>query len=157
MTREWLYLVLIIPAVMLACDDFRFRRVHILWLIVLGALSVLTEGCFISWHLTVMQILFNSISIGLLLGGVTLWIWIRHRQSPRNLFSQWLGAGDFFMMLTTTPLFTQKAYVYYLLVSCGSSLVWWSCRKNKHVKTIPLAGFMALILIIYSIGKFIFL
>lgn len=44
MLSHWPYSLLLFPALHLAWEDFRMREVSVLWLAVLGALSVAVAG-----------------------------------------------------------------------------------------------------------------
>lgn len=76
------------------------------------------------------------------------------RMPPRRLFVSGFGAGDCALLLAAAPLFVPAAYVRFLLAGCLAALVWWLCFRPRRRRTIPLAGFLALVLIGHSFGKF---
>lgn len=150
----WIYLLPVLPASVLARDDFRTRRVGIGWL---GALAV--AAAVAAWQGEelrgmLLRTLCNALLLLVLLGALALWFGVRHRMPPRRLFVSGFGAGDCALLLAAAPLFVPAAYVRFLLAGCLAALVWWLCLRPRRRRTIPLAGFLALVLIGHSFCKF---
>lgn len=149
MCAHWPYLLLLIPAAPLAWSDFRRREVAVAWLVVLGAAAIavgwMTEGL-----RTILTHSAANMIILLLLGG-SMAIWQVVRRRPlRAFFVRSFGAGDAVMMAAVAPLFEPVAYVHFLLASSLAALIWWTLKRPA---TIPLAGFMALTLCVYTLCK----
>ena len=142
MSFPWPYLLLLIPAVPLARDDFRMRRVAVVWLAALGA------GCFgVAWRMQGLEttLLDTALNTALLvLFGLTLTGWHLLRGKPlRTFFRSSFGSGDVVMMLAVTPLFSPVGYVRFLLAGCVAALAWWCVKRPA---TLPLAGILSLVL-----------
>ena len=140
MLSHWPYSLLLFPALHLAWEDFRMREVSVLWLAVLGALSVA-----VGWGVSgLYPMLWRAVvNAGVLAA-------LGRRRPLRDFFSRDFGAGDAVMMVAVAPLFGPAAYVRFLLAAGLAALVWWGVRRPA---TIPLAGFMALTLAVYVACK----
>lgn len=146
---QWSYLLLLPPTTLLVREDFRIRKVSVAWLATLGIVSI-AVGCTADG---LRPMLWNTATNAIitLLFCCCLGVWQIARHRPlQELFSTDLGAGDVCMMLTVTPVLSPTAYVHFMLISCLAGLAWWIVQRSA---TIPLAGFMALILAAYSISK----
>lgn len=148
------YLLLLFPATVLARDDFRARRVEVVWLVVLGIAALAAAWLSEGWRAMWQHTLCNALLSVLLLGLLALWIRVRHRQPLRRFRTHWFGAGDWAMMLAVAPLFSPETYIRFLLVACIAALGWWYLLRSDRRRTIPLAGFMAVTLIGYSLFRF---
>lgn len=149
MSFPWPYLLLLIPAVPLARDDFRMRRVAVVWLAALGA------GCFgVAWgmqgfEMTLLDTALNTALLVLFVLTLTGWHLLRGKPL-RTFFRSSFGSGDVVMMLAVVPLFIPGSYVRFLLVSCLAALAWWTVKRSE---TIPFAGIMAVVLGVYALCK----
>lgn len=194
------YLLLLLPAAVLARDDFRTRRVSVAWLAALGIIAAGTSWQQSGLRTMLLQTACNAILTAVLLGGVALWLrvrgWLGSRpksalsssrrlrcapdteaatrrapavarglriaQNPskaipsasRTRLARQFGAGDAVFLLAVTPLFAPTEFLYFLLAACIAAFIWWSLLRSKRRRTIPLAGFMALTLVGYSLCKF---
>lgn len=145
----WYYLLLLVPAAPLAYDDFRMRRVAVVWLAVLGGTAVA-----VGWLAAGLQpmLVHAAVNAGVLVlfGCAMLLYEFARRRGPGDYFSRSFGAGDAVMMAAVAPLFSPAAYVRFLLAACIAALGWWAVKRPG---TIPLAGFMALTLAVYVVCK----
>jgi len=138
----WPYLLLLVPAAPLVYDDFRLRRVAIVWLAVLGA------GSFgVSWQVqgfgaALFGTVLNTILLSVLCVALAGWHLLRHK-SFGTFFRRSFGAGDVAMMFSATPLFSPAGYVRFLLAGCVAALAWWCVKRPS---TLPFAGILALVL-----------
>ena len=128
------YLLLLLPAAVLACEDWRTWRVSVLWLAVLGvaagAAAWLTEG----WRTMLLQTAGNAAL--LLLSGTILFGYLRLRRlSVRHAF----GAGDVLFLLAVAPLFAPTEFLWFLIAACVVALLWWACCGRRR-RTIPFVG-----------------
>lgn len=97
MLSHWPYSLLLFPALHLAWEDFRMREVSVLWLAVLGALSVA-----VGWGVSgLYPMLWRAVvNAGVLaaLGFAMLLYQLCRRRPLRDFFSRDFGAGDAVMM-----------------------------------------------------------
>lgn len=150
----WPYLLPVLPIAILAKEDFYRRRVGLFWLILSGvSLAIVgyaVEGiCVMALHFAC-----NTILAGILFGFIVFWCRIWHRRPFRKFFIHCFGLGDVVLMLIVGLLFAPVDYIRFLLFSNLLALLWWVLLRNKRRKTIPLVGFMAIVLIGYSLHKF---
>lgn len=113
MLSHWPYSLLLFPALHLAWEDFRMREVSVLWLAVLGALSVA-----VGWGVSgLYPMLWRAVvNAGVLaaLGFAMLLYQLCRRRPLRDFFSRDFGAGDAVMMAAVAPLFAPGVYVRFL-------------------------------------------
>jgi len=94
------YLLLFLPAAVLARDDFRTRRVDASWLAVLSAVSVGVSWHTLGWRTMLLQTAGNAAL--LLLSGTALFGYLRLR---RLAVRHSVGSGDTLFLLAVAPLF----------------------------------------------------
>lgn len=152
MFSSWPYLLLIVPAAVLAYEDFRIRQVQILWLAIMTIISIGCAWYTMGWHVSLHNAVCNMIIATLIIVGILGWGHFRYRSSFENFFDNWFGAGDCVMMYTVVAVLYPILYVRYLLCSCLLALYWYYFI-NRGPTTIPLVGFMSLVLIAYSLCK----
>lgn len=145
----WYYLLLLVPAAPLAYDDFRMRRVAVVWLAVLGAVAVAVGWLSAGLRPMLVHTAANACML-VLFGSAMLLCHFSRRRPPGEFFSRSFGAGDAVMMVAVAPLFSPAAYVRLLLAACIAALGWWAVKRPA---TIPLAGFLALTLVVYVVCK----
>lgn len=149
MSAHWPYLLLLVPAVPLAYEDFRMRQVSVVWLALLGV------GCFgTAWLASGFVAALsctaaNGCVLAVLAAVMTLYQLLR-RRPLRAFFTHYFGSGDAVMLAAVVPLFSPAGYVRFLLVCCLAALGWWAVRRPA---TIPLAGFMALTFGVFALCK----
>lgn len=134
MLRSWPYLLPLVSAAVLACEDLRTRRVNVSWLAVLsvaaGAAAWLTEG----WRTMLLQTAGNAAL--LLLSGMLLVGYLRLR---RLAVRHSVGAGDALFLLAVAPLFAPTEFLWFLIVACVVALLWRACCGRRR-RTIPFVG-----------------
>lgn len=149
MPLYWCYLLLLIPAVPLAYDDFRMREVALVWLAALGA-----GGFGVTWIVSGIGAALSCTALNVCLiavfGAVMALYQLLLRRPLGDFFTRYFGAGDAVMLAAVAPLFTPSAYIRFLLAANLAALGWWAVRRPA---TIPLAGFMALTLSVYVVCK----
>ncbi len=128
------YLLLLLPAAVLARDDFRTRRVGILWLAALGAAAVVAAWSTQGARAAAEHMLCNSVL--LLVSGAALTCYLRLRRLPAH---RSIGAGDIIFITALTPLFAPAAFLRFLLAACIVALIWWAgCGRRS--RTVPFVG-----------------
>ena len=145
-------LVTLIPAGALALSDFRHRTVSAAWLAVFGMLAagsvVLADG----WIAMLARAGGNLLLLGVLGGGVGLWLWAGGRKQGLRL-RDYAGAGDLVFAALLTPLFDLRGYLVFLLAGSAGSRVWWlaATRITGRPATIPLVGTLGIAYILYTL------
>ncbi len=124
------YLFLLLPAAVLARDDFRVRRVGIVWLV---------QG----WRAMAEHTLCNVLL--LLLSGILLTLCLRLR---RMTISRATGAGDVLFLLAVAPLFPPEGYLRFMIACCLAALMWWVCCGRRY-RTIPFVGTAGIVLAVW--------
>lgn len=145
-----LNLILLIPAAPLVIEDFRERRVRLVWLLVLAALSLFISILYIGMRPAIVNILSNSALLLLTGTAVGLWFYARGSGAPGNRLhslKRLLGAGDIVFLFALTPLFGPKEYVIFIISASVFSLCWWLCimtlrRRNATIPFIGTAGIL---------------
>ncbi len=151
----WLGLLPVLPASVLACDDFRTRRVGVTWLVALGLTAAIGGARSCGVRIMGLHALCNALLAATLFGLLALWFRLRHGKPLRRLFTEAFGAGDWAMLLAAAPLYAPTAYLRFLLAGCLAALGWWVFLRPRRRRTIPLAGFLALVVIGDSLCAYI--
>lgn len=111
------YLLLFLPAAVLARDDFRTRRVDASWLAVLGTVSVGVSWHTLGWRTMMLQTAGNAAL--LLLSGTALFGYLRLR---RLAVRHSVGSGDVLFLLAVAPLFAPTEFLRFLIAACATSI-----------------------------------
>ena len=129
----------------LAYEDFRLRRVAVVWLIVAACVALAVGYVDGGFRQMLTYVCVNSAL--LLLLGLFLAAYLRLRNKR---FNRSFGLGDAVFLLVATPLFAPTDYLRFLIAACVVSLIWWvivGCDKRRS--TIPFVGMMCLVLAVY--------
>ena len=135
------YLLLLVPAAVLARDDFRTRRVDASWLAVLSAVSVGVSWHTLGWRTMLLQTAGNAAL--LLLSGTALFGYLRLR---RLAVRHSVGSGD--------TLFAPTEFLWFLIAACVVALLWWVCCGRRR-RTIPFVGAAGIVLIGWAALQFL--
>lgn len=149
MPALWPYFLLLVPAVFLVRDDFRTRTVSVVWLAVLGVIALAAGWTTSGLWPMLRHAVANTCLLVVLAGALCCWQSMRGRPFGA-FFSTGFGAGDAVLALVLVPLFSPVPYLRFLLLSALVAVVWW---LQTRASTIPLAGFMALLLAVYAVFK----
>lgn len=99
-------------------------------------------------------IAFNLLFFTLTLSLLTIYMSLKNKQFI-NPFQNYFGFGDFLFYISVTPLFLIKTYVFYFILSMiFAILLQLGLKKIMPIKTVPLAGFSALLLFIIVIKDY---
>ena len=115
------YLLLFLPAAVLARDDFRTRRVSVAWLAVLGAVSVGVSRHTLGWGTMLLQTAGNAAL--LLLSGTALFGYLRLR---RLAVRHSVGAGDALFLLAVAAAIVLADMVAGIFKHAGPLKALWS-------------------------------
>jgi len=132
--------LLLLPAAVLARDDFRTRRVDVVWLTVLGGTVIGATWAAEGWRTMLLHAICNAVL--LVLSGAVLVGYLRLRHlAVRHAF----GGGDIIFLLAVTPLFAPAEFLRFLIAACIVALLWRACCGCRR-RTIPFVGTAAVAL-----------
>lgn len=137
------YLFLLLPAAVLARDDFRTRRVGVVWLAVLGITAVVSAWLTQGRHAMAEHALCNALLLLLSAALLTLCLRLRGQRIGRAA-----GAGDGVFLLCVAPLFAPAEYMRFMIACCTAALVWWACG-GRRCRTIPFVGTGGIVLAVW--------
>lgn len=142
-----------------AFQDFRYRAISWINFPLLFALcimlGILDQGL---WHM-LYNLLYIFLFVVLQLLLVTLYFSIRKARII-NIVNNYLGIGDILFLLAISPIFTLSHFIVFVVFSLCLTLILFSIielLKLKRKPTIPLAGFLAAILIVLFLTNWIVL
>lgn len=143
------YVLLLLPAAVLARDDFRTRRVSVRWLAALGVAAAAAAWTVQGRCTLLLQTATNAAL--LLLSGLLLAGCLRLRRlAVRHAF----GAGDAVFLLAVTPLFAPESYLRFLVATAFAALVWWAMRRRRR-RTVPFVGVGGCVLAGWIVFQFV--
>lgn len=146
----WYTLLLMIALIPMVVSDFKTRKISLIFLIVFAALSVFVSveqsGLNEMW----INSIYNILLLIYMSVGVILYLWIKNRRLTNPLNAH-LGLGDVLFILSLVPLFTLRAYLWFLIIGMSLSLVWGLIkgRYSKQPVSIPLVGTIGVLLCFY--------
>jgi len=103
---------------------------------------------------TIRIAFYNLIFLTVTIGLMVLYMSVKHR-ALLNPFENYFGLGDLVFLAAVTPLFLLKNYVFFFIISLLISIgLHTAFVKHMTYKTVPLAGYVALCLMIVTLGDF---
>ena len=141
-----LYILVILLSVVIFWQDYFNRTIHLIAAILL--LAVCTIINLKSDFLSLENAGFNFLFLIVNLLGITLYYSLKNGRIV-NPINQYIGIGDFIFMLAIVPLFNLKEFILFII--CGfifSLIIHFISSSFKKTKTIPLAGYLALFIIL---------
>lgn len=160
MTISLLTLLPVLPALPLISEDFRSRKVSLLWLIVLAAASATSAIVVLGFNEAAGNAFFNLLLLLYMAGGVSLWILLKNRRLRRGAEAELsvslkdsVGLGDVMFFAAITPLCGLRGYLLFVLVTLIGSLLWWLGYRvvRRANTTVPLVGTAGIALSLYLI------
>ncbi|WP_308993686.1 hypothetical protein QLS71_007920 [Mariniflexile litorale] len=149
-----LSVVLIVVLTVVLYQDIMNRTIHITLPVSLFLIAMSIN--FISIDLDFYNILYNIAFVLINILGLTLYFSFKNKVFI-NPIDTFIGLGDIVFFIAITPLFTLKPFILFFIIGLLFSLLVhgvYSIFKNG--KTIPLAGYLALFLMINVVAKSIF-
>lgn len=138
------FLLIIIPLFFIIYEDFKYRAIHWIWLVIFTGLII--GFC----PLKLNFIFANLILISFQLLGLTIYFSLKSRKLI-NITNRFLGIGDILFFLPLCLIFTPENLIWFFISSLIFTLLaflfqqfFFSPKKN----TIPLAAWMSIALII---------
>jgi hypothetical protein len=151
--RIVLYFVIISLLFCLAAiffQDWKFRHIHILFPIIIFIVSFyqiiqVYKG---NYKMMVLNLFFFLFTLTTL----TVYMSIKNKKFL-NPFQNYFGLGDLLFYVAITPLFLLKNYILFFILSMVFALLLqFGLQKFIKQDTIPLAGFSALLLIVFIVA-----
>jgi hypothetical protein len=141
-----LYTGLVIGLITVFLQDLKHRHIHVLLPILLFIISyiIFKKKQFLGYEVVAYNILFVLLTLVLLVTYMSI-----KNKSYLNPFENYFGLGDLLFYIAITPLFVTYNYILFFILSMLFSVVLQLVfSKSMKVKTVPLAGFSALFLIL---------
>lgn len=138
-------ILLLVSLIPLIYEDFRMRRVGVVWLVVAAVAAVAVGFVDDGFRRMLTHVSANAALLLLLWLFLAMYLRLRGKRFGRSF-----GAGDAVFLLCATPLFAPADYLRFLIVACIVSLGWWAIvGAGKKRRTIPFVGMMCLVLAVY--------
>lgn len=149
--QKLLLSILIIVLILVVVEDFRFRKVSLLWLIVILITSFLLQlNTNLHLHNIAANTFLNLCTIAVNYVILTLYFSLKNRRLI-NLGNHYLGTGDLIFLIAVSFLFSPLNFVCFILLSLFFTLFYSLFAKlilKDKFKTIPLAGLQSMFLIL---------
>lgn len=145
---------LMVILIFIFLQDFRRRTIHIFLPISLFLLSVIIN--YNSIDLEFITIVYNIVFILINIIGLFFYFSLKNKKIV-NPIDSYLGLGDVVFFIAITPLFNLKPFILFFISGLlFSLLLHFGVMLFKKVKTIPLAGYLSLFLILNLVTKSLF-
>lgn len=143
---NWITIALLVCLLAVFFQDWKFRKIHVvlpLLIFVASSLLVAAEPIALA-KIIAMNLIFFTLTFGILVAYMS----VREKRF-RNPFEHYFGIGDVFFYVAITPLFLLQDYIFFFVASMVFALLLqFSLQKMMRHKTVPLAGFAALLLML---------
>ena len=130
-------------AILVLCfyQDVRFRGIH--WIVFP---LVLTGAILLNWqNLNLTTIAYNTGFLAVLLLGLTLYLSLKEQRLV-NITDGYFSTGDILFLIAMLPLFNFQWYILFFTFGTILTLVFHLIASMiKAQKTIPYAGYMAIV------------
>jgi hypothetical protein len=134
-------------------QDIKNRSIHIILPVLVFGIAMVIN--YLSVDLNFKDIAYNSAFILINIIGIVIYFSIKNK-ALINPIDTVLGLGDVVFFIAITPLFSFRTYILFFIIGLMFSLiahgVYTLFAKSK---TIPLAGYLALFLILNLFIKYI--
>lgn len=150
---DWLAIILIsLAGILIIWQDFIQREIswYLLPVLLLGILIIGIQKLILMEYL--YYILINGCILLILMGFLLIYYWIKER-SIRNFVGKTIGLGDLLVFLTLCFGFSPINFVVFFLIGLFLTLIFHllnTAIKPNANKQIPLAGYLALFLMLLS-------
>lgn len=146
-----IYLLLVTTLFFVLYSDIKYRTIHVFLPIFLFCLSLLVN--YFNEDLSFYDIVYNIGFVLINILGLIVYFSLKEKTFT-NPIDTLIGFGDIVFFIAITPLFNLKEYVLFFIVGLLFSLLIHSViflfKKNK---AIPLAGYLALFLVMNLVIK----
>lgn len=147
-----LTIILLAILLLIAIQDFKYRAIHIV--VVIG---VFLASMAVLWTEKGNLINFETIIYTLVVFSL-LWLYLSIKNKGFiNPFIKYIGLGDFLFLLAITPLFSLFSFIVFFVTGiCLAAVLSILLKKYIQKNTIPLAGILAVYLVIIRINHLFF-
>ncbi|MDR2292326.1 MAG: hypothetical protein LBE11_02505 [Prevotellaceae bacterium] len=147
----YILLLLIVPVVPMIISDFCYRKIALIWIIILAVCAVTAAIILYGLNISAMNFTLNLAILVYMFLGVLLYVYIKNRKI--SSIKHFAGIGDILFFIALTPVFEFRNFIYFLIGSCLAALAWWiTIYVIWHKKrTVPLVGISGCILSLYLI------
>lgn len=133
----------ILPLIPIIYEDFRYRAIHWIWLVILSVLAICLGSINTGFVLTNLSFVLFQLVV------LSLYFSIKNRELT-NIVNQYLGIGDILYFIPLCLLFSPINFIGFfvtsLIISLTGALI-WNVVKPGIQNNIPLAGCMSIVLI----------
>lgn len=150
-------IAIILILISILYQDFRYREIWWFTPPFLFIGGFLYKWQSMNWEHLVFNLLFVLFLVAFLV------LYVRIRFGSNNLFKDYFGLGDVFVLLAITPFFGFPFFIYFFTFGTLLSLLGYIFMSLfKSQKTIPYAGYISfstiafLLLVHYEIAPFIY-
>lgn len=148
--QTYLLPVLIVILIPIIIEDFRHRKISLLWILIITALAIIRQlFTKISLSDILLNTLINFCIIAVNYGILTLYFSLRNKRLI-NLSNEYLGVGDLAFFISVAFLFSPVNFICFLLFSLLFTLLFALFARSflsSKFTAIPLAGLQALFLV----------
>lgn len=139
----------ILLLIIIVFQDLKFRKIHVaLPLLIFGLSLFISKEKF---DLPIKIIITNLVFFIIVIGFLVLYMSLKNRKFL-NPFTNYFGLGDFLFYMSIAPLFVTFNYILFFILSMVFSIIMQlSLRKMMDEKSVPLAGFSSLFLLLILI------
>lgn len=135
-------------------QDVKRRTIHVVLPIVVFCVSIMIN--YESEVLDFYNMLYNIAFVLINVIGLTVYYSFKEK-TVVNPIDTFIGLGDIAFFMALTPLFDLKSFILFFILGLLFSLVIHGVSLLfKKIKTIPLAGYLALFLMINMVVKSMF-
>lgn len=130
-------------AILVLCfyQDVRFRGIHwfVFPLVLMGSIAL-------NWdNLNLITMAYNAGFLTILLLGLTIYLSLKEQRLV-NVTEGYFATGDILFLIAMTPLFTVQWYILFFTFGTIATLIFHLIASIvKPQKTVPYAGYMALV------------
>ncbi|OEK09145.1 hypothetical protein A8C32_10445 [Flavivirga aquatica] len=149
-----IYIFLIAVLLFIVYQDVTRRRIHVVLPVCVFGLSLFVN--YSSKELTFINVGYNIGFVMVNVLGLVLYYSIKSKNLI-NPVDRFIGLGDIVFFIAITPLFNLKEFILFFIIGLFFSLlVHIIMVLFKKRKTIPLAGYLSLFLIVNVVITYVF-
>ena len=135
-------------------QDLKYRHIHVVLPLLIFSMSIYIF--YQKQFITVKVVLVNIIFLLLTLTLLVLYMSIKNK-AFLNPFANYFGIGDLLFFIAITPLFyTYNFILVFIFSMIFSALLQVTFGKLMKIKSVPLAGFSALFLLLVIVKDLLF-
>lgn len=129
-------------------QDIKYRAIHFALLIAVFIISLI-KG--FKSEISLYEFVFSSLFLSLTTVGMIFYFFIKNKKFI-NPINKLIGIGDILFFIAVLPLFSSKSYVLFFITGMLFSIIMHLITLLfKDPKTIPLAGFLSVYLVIIGL------